>query len=51
MFLAGADTTGNSLEFAILYMAKFPEVQSKVQAEMDRIIPEGQTPRYSHAEL
>lgn len=50
MFLAGADTTGNSLEFAILYMAKFPDVQSKVQAEIDRVVQEGQMLRYSDAE-
>ena len=35
MFMAGADTTGGTLEFAMFYMVLFPEIQRKVQAEID----------------
>jgi cytochrome P450 len=36
--MAGADTTGAGLEFAMFYMVSFPEIQRKVQEEIDRIV-------------
>ncbi|CAG7676539.1 unnamed protein product [Allacma fusca] len=37
LFMAGADTTSNTLEFAILFMALNPDVQRKVQEEIEII--------------
>ncbi|XP_022541445.2 cytochrome P450 2J4 isoform X1 [Astyanax mexicanus] len=41
LFGAGTETTTNTLKWAILYMAKYPTVQEKLQAEVDQVI--GQT--------
>jgi cytochrome P450 len=36
--MAGSDTTGNSIEYAILYMLQFPHEQRAVQKEIDSVI-------------
>jgi len=38
LFMAGSETTSNTIEFAILYMILHPEIQKKVQAEIDYVI-------------
>lgn len=38
LFMTGSDTTSTALEFAILYMLRFPEIQTKVQEEIERVI-------------
>lgn len=38
LFLAGTDTTATTLAWAAFYMATNPEVQKKVQAEIDTVI-------------
>nr|XP_048309073.1 cytochrome P450 2J4-like isoform X1 [Myodes glareolus] len=38
LFLAGTETTSTTLRWALLYMALYPEVQEKVQAEIDRVV-------------
>jgi cytochrome P450 len=43
-FMAGADTTGAALEFAIFYMLSFPEVQKKVQVEIDSTVSRNGSP-------
>ena len=37
-FVAGHDTTSNSLACAMYYLAKHPEKQSKARAEVERIM-------------
>ena len=38
LFGAGSETTSSILSFAILYMIRFPEIQEKVQAEIDTVL-------------
>uniref|UniRef100_A0A8C0WJQ0 Cytochrome P450 2J2-like protein n=1 Tax=Castor canadensis TaxID=51338 RepID=A0A8C0WJQ0_CASCN len=39
LFLAGTETTSTTLRWGLLYMALYPDVQEKVQAEIDRSLP------------
>ncbi|XP_050429300.1 probable cytochrome P450 305a1 isoform X2 [Adelges cooleyi] len=41
LFIAGSKTTSSTLDFAILAMAKWPDVQTKVRATLDEIQPPG----------
>ncbi len=37
-FLAGTETTSSTMEFAFVYMILYPEVQKKVQEEIDSVV-------------
>ncbi|XP_069823408.1 cytochrome P450 2D17-like [Dendropsophus ebraccatus] len=38
LFVAGTETTSTTLRWALLYMILYPDVQSKVQKEIDQVI-------------
>ncbi|KAL7638661.1 UNVERIFIED_CONTAM: hypothetical protein RMT77_011233 [Armadillidium vulgare] len=42
LFFGGSDTTSTTLRWLFLYMAKYEDVQKKVQSEIDENIPKGQ---------
>ncbi|XP_015210913.2 cytochrome P450 2J2-like isoform X2 [Lepisosteus oculatus] len=44
LFIAGTETTTTSLLWALLYMIKYPDIQKKVQAEIDRVIGKERQP-------
>ncbi|XP_036376776.1 cytochrome P450 2J2-like [Megalops cyprinoides] len=44
LFVAGSETTSTTLYWALLYMIKYPDVQEKVQAEIDRVIGPSRQP-------
>ncbi|XP_006879803.1 PREDICTED: cytochrome P450 2J2-like [Elephantulus edwardii] len=44
LFLAGTETTSTTLRWALLYMALNPEIQEKVQAEIDKVLGQSQQP-------
>ena len=41
LFIGGSETTSTVLTWAVLYMAREPEVQQRVQAEIDNIVGRG----------
>ena len=47
LFVAGTDTTVNTLKWGLLYMMKYPEVQAKVQQEIDEEIGCSRLPNMS----
>ncbi|XP_078699617.1 cytochrome P450 2D6-like isoform X2 [Branchiostoma floridae x Branchiostoma belcheri] len=47
LFLAGIDTTTNTLMWSLLYMVLNPDIQHKVQQELDAVVGEG-LPTLSH---
>lgn len=48
IFFAGIDTSRLTLRWAILHMAAYPEIQTKVQEEIDRVIGFDDMPRSIH---
>lgn len=38
LLVASIDTTSNSLSFAVLFMIKYPEVQRRVQTEIEQVL-------------
>ncbi|XP_056309094.1 cytochrome P450 2K1-like isoform X2 [Danio aesculapii] len=38
LFAAGTDTTGTTLRWGLMLMAKYPNIQDRVQEEIDRVI-------------
>ncbi|XP_071964193.1 cytochrome P450 2U1-like [Antedon mediterranea] len=48
LFIAGSETTATTLLWAILYMSLYPEVQQKVQNELDKVVGAGNHPTKAH---
>ncbi|CAK6963004.1 cytochrome P450 2K1-like isoform X1 [Scomber scombrus] len=38
LFAAGTDTTGNTLQWFLVFMAKYPHIQDQVQEELSRVV-------------
>uniref|UniRef100_A0A8C5F2W2 Cytochrome P450 2J2-like n=1 Tax=Gopherus evgoodei TaxID=1825980 RepID=A0A8C5F2W2_9SAUR len=44
LFIAGTETTSATIRWALLYMALYPDVQERVQAEIDAVIGHSRQP-------
>ncbi|XP_023650393.2 cytochrome P450 2J2-like [Paramormyrops kingsleyae] len=44
LFVAGTETTSTTLYWGLLYMIKYPDIQEKVQAEIDSVIGRSRQP-------
>ncbi|XP_069701115.1 methyl farnesoate epoxidase-like isoform X2 [Periplaneta americana] len=44
LFMAGSETTSNTLGFAVMYMLLHPDVQSRAQAELDSVVGRDRQP-------
>uniref|UniRef100_A0AAY5KYF5 Cytochrome P450, family 2, subfamily N, polypeptide 13 n=1 Tax=Esox lucius TaxID=8010 RepID=A0AAY5KYF5_ESOLU len=47
LFLAGSETTTTTLLWALIFLIKYPHIQEKVQAEIDRVIGQSRQPNMS----
>ncbi|XP_068251183.1 cytochrome P450 2L1-like [Palaemon carinicauda] len=48
LFSAGFDTTSNMLRWMIVYAAKYPDVQRRIQEQIDQVVPRGEFPTNQH---
>ncbi|NWY00863.1 CP2U1 protein, partial [Nothoprocta ornata] len=48
LFIAGTDTTSNTLLWCLLYMSLYPEVQEKVHAEIEAVLGRAKVPSLTH---
>ncbi|KAM6940207.1 cytochrome P450 2U1 [Xenentodon cancila] len=44
LFVAGSDTTANSVLWFLLFMALYPDIQDKIQAEIDEVVGKHRVP-------
>ncbi|KAL1023334.1 hypothetical protein UPYG_G00039370 [Umbra pygmaea] len=44
LFVAGSETTSTTLYWALLFMINYPEIQAKVQAEIDAVVGSSRQP-------
>ena len=42
--MAGAETTSNTLGFAVMFLLRHPDVQRRAQDELDRVVGRGRQP-------
>ncbi|XP_043209915.1 methyl farnesoate epoxidase-like [Amphibalanus amphitrite] len=48
LFIAGSETTASSLSWALLFMVREPEVQRRVQRELDAVVGRHRLPSLEH---
>jgi cytochrome P450 len=48
LFMTGSETLGGSLSYALLFMILHPEVQQKVQKEIDEIVGIDEEVQFHH---
>ncbi|OCU01072.1 hypothetical protein XELAEV_18006859mg [Xenopus laevis] len=51
LFVAGTETTAITLQWALLYMVAFPEIQKKVQEELDSVLDGSQLAYYEDKKI
>ena len=44
LFMAGSETTSTALTWSVLYMVRYPDIQRKVQEEIDRTVGTNRQP-------
>lgn len=44
LFAAGGETTTSSIEFSLMYMVVYPEIQKAVQKEIDTVVGRDRRP-------
>ena len=47
-FAAGSETTSTSIRFTFLYLILNPEVQERIQRQIDEVVPSGSIPSLEH---
>lgn len=47
MFIAGSETTTNTLDFALLNMVLHPDIQTRVQEQIDSVLSPNEKPSYA----
>lgn len=50
MFIAGMETISSTMRWALVYMVMHPEVQQRVQEEIDKVLPRDMLPTLQHSE-
>ena len=50
LYLAGSETTGGLMSYFFLYVTLYPEIQRKIQLEIDDVIHRGSSPSLDHVE-
>ncbi|XP_072032639.1 cytochrome P450 2J4-like [Amphiura filiformis] len=45
LFFAGTDTSANTIRWALLYMIQYPQIQKKVQEEIDSVVGRNRHPK------
>jgi cytochrome P450 len=44
MLFAGSETTSTALNWAIMFMIKYPDIQRRVQQELDQVVGRNRLP-------
>ncbi|KAG7156926.1 Cytochrome P450 2L1-like 4 [Homarus americanus] len=44
LFTAGSETTNQTMRWGLLFLAKYPDVQARVQQQIDDVVPRGTLP-------